>query len=299
MNHPSRLLSALCVAALAATFERPVNAQDSKAILAKQKEEVQSNLKKVDLGKTTVVETENFIVVATLPEDKTKALGAALEKVVPLARKALQYEPKEEAWKGKLAVYFLPESRDFKGFMRSALQVKPEGVYYDVRTDNPMVVDPVEVPAKSTEADQFSNAASVVAGAYLKARGSTANIPDWLRIGFGKATALRAQGLNSTRYQNYKKSAKDVATGAKGGSPAEIADVWGENKVPNAEILAANVVEYMAYGPGAPNFLKLVYGFRPEENGNSPSVAQALEAAGWKDVPMLETAWRKWAVAGK
>lgn len=295
--HP--LVLAFLIAAGIASLGTPTTAQDAKTTAAKQKEAVVANLKKTDLSKATIVETDNFFVVGLMPEEKVKTLGAMLEKIVPVARKGLQYGPKEEAWKGKLAVYYLPENRDFKNFIRTMIMMKPDGIYYDVRSDTPFVVDPVDVSGKPTETDLFANTAANVAGAYLKARGTTANIPDWILNGFGRATAFRAEGLMSKRYQNYRTQAKSVAAGAKGNSPAEIGDLWGEIKPANADILAASVVEYMAYGPGSANFIKLINGFRPDENGNTPSVGQALEGAGWKDVPMLEMAWRKWTTAGK
>lgn len=301
MNRPIRLVAIAVLAAwgvISIGTSTPAQLPDIKAIVAKQKEEISTNLKKADLSKATVTETDNFFIVGTLPAEKAKALGAILEKVAPIARKALQYEPKDEVWKGKLAIYYLPESRDYKNFVRAALQMRPEGVYSDVRSDTPYLVDPVELPAKSTETEQFANTAAIVAGAYLKARGATANLPEWISSGFGKATAYRADGLNSARYLGFKKQAKALAAGTKG-TPAAIAELWGETKANNADILAASLLEYMAYGPGADNFLKLVYGFRPDENGNQPSVGQALEAAGWKEVPMLESNWRKWVTAGK
>lgn len=299
MNQPTRLFFLAVVLAIGAGFlDGPASAQDARAVAAKQKDEVQANLKKAGVN-ASVVETDNFFVAGTLPEEKLKALGAVLEKVVPVARKGLQYDAKDEAWKGKLSVYYLPESRDFKSFLRSVLMSRPESVYYDVRSETPLVVDPVDVSGKASEADLFSNTAGNVAAAYLKAKGSTANLPEWLRIGFGKATALRAEGLNSMRYLAYKKAVKSVAAGGKGNPPAAIADLWSEGKPANYEVLAASLVEYMAYGPGAENFIKLVYGFRPDENGNSPSVAQAFEAAGWKETAMLEKAWQKWVATGK
>ncbi|HEV3383861.1 MAG TPA: hypothetical protein VG097_03550 [Gemmata sp.] len=273
-------------------------AQDAKATVAKQKEAVVANLKKADLSKANIVETDNFFLVGVMPEEKAKALGTLLEKVVPVARKGLHYEAKEETWKGKLAVYYLPETRDFKSLIRTTFMMKPEGIYYDVRSDTPLVVDPVEVSGKATEGELFSNTAMNVASAYLKARGSTANIPSWLLNGFGRVTALRSEGLNSTRYQSFKKQAKVVASG-KGNPPVAIADLWAENKPANADVLSASFVEYMAYGPGAENFIKLVYGFRPDENGNPTSVAQAFEAAGWKDTAALEKLWQKWVATGK
>ena len=298
MNLPTRLL-VLTFAIGFVTFGTSAPAQDAKATIARQKETIVANLKKADITQTTIFETDHYFIVSALPEEKAKALGAVLEKAVTLARKSLQYDVKDEVWKGKLAVYYLPEGRDFKSFIRSVIMMKPEGVHYDVRSDAPFVVDPVEVPGKATESEMFATTAADVAAAYMKARGTTANIPDWLRIGFGKATALRAEGVNSTRYQNFKKQAKSVAVGSKGNPPAAIGDLWAENRLANTETLAASFVEYMAYGPGAENFLKLVYGFRPDENGNPVSVAQAFEAAGWKDTAALEKAWQKWAGTGK
>jgi hypothetical protein len=276
-------------------------AQDAKANVAKQKEAIVANLKKADLSKANILETDNFFVVGMTTDEKAKALGALLEKVVPIARKGLHYDAKEEAWKGKLAVYYLPETRDFKSLIRTVFMTKPESVHYDVRSDTPLVVDPVEVSGKASEADLYAVNARNVAGAYLKARGTTANIPYWLLNGFGRATALRAEGLTSTRYQSFKKLAKSAAStyGGKGNPPAAIGDLWSENPPSNADLISASFVEYMAYGPGADNFLKLVYGFRPDENGNPVSVAQAFEAAGWKDIAALEKAWQKWATTGK
>lgn len=300
MFQPTRLPVVVAVMIAATVLPgSPAAGQEKKAAVASQKEIVLANLKKADLAKAAVVETEHFLVAGRLTEDKAKALGALLEKVAPVARKALEYDSKDEVWKGKLAVYFLPESKDFKIFMRSAVMTKPDGVYYDVRADAPFVVDPVDVSGdKVTEADQFANAAAVVAGAYLKAKGSTATMPYWLESGFGRITALRAEGLNSKRFQTYKTQAKSLVTGGKQ-PPAAIADLWGESKAPNSQLLAASLVDYMAYGPGAPNFIKLVYGFRPDENGNVPSVGQAMEAAGWKETGDLEKAWQSWVLKGK
>ncbi len=300
MSQPTRLpILVAVIAAVTCCSHAQAQTPDAKAEAAKQKDVVRANLKKMDLTKASVIETENFFVASMLSDEKAKQLGAAIEKVVPLARKALQYDAKEEAWKGKLAVYYFPESKDFKTFVRTIVMTKPEGVHYDLRADAPYVVDPVDVLGKTTEVEQFSTAAANVAAAYLIARGSSATIPEWLRAGFGRATAMRAEGNNSGRYQAFKKQAKAAASGSKTGAAPTIADLWGETKNPNSEVLAASLVDYMAYGPGAANFSKLVFGFRPDENGNTPSTMQALEAADWKDTAMLEAAWRKWLASGK
>lgn len=290
---PRLALPAFLVVALGASGSAAF-AQDAKKDVARQKEVAAANLKKAELGKATVVESTHFLIATPLPESKAKALGAVLDKVVPIARKALQYEEKEEAWKGKLTIYFLPDSRDFKSFIRSVVAMQPSGVHYELRADDPFIVDPVDVPAAATEAEQFANAAAVVAGAYLKAKGGSAALPEWLINGFGRVTALRAEGLNSRRFVAHKAAARTAAS--RGGKPTEL---WGDAKPTNADVLANSFVEYLAYGPGAANFAKLISGFRPDEGGNTPGVPAAFEAAGWKDLTMLEAAWKKWAVTGK
>jgi hypothetical protein len=150
------------------------------------------------------------------------------------------------------------------------------------------------VAGKATDADQFANTAAVVAGAYLKARAGSAAVPEWLADGFGRVTALRAEGATSRRYAAYKTGVRNALRG-----PVALPDLWGESKLPGAELIANSVAEFLAYGPGAPKFIDVINGFRPAENGDIPTAPQAFEAAGWKDVPTLEAAWRKWLVTGK
>ncbi|MBA4065545.1 MAG: hypothetical protein C0501_17885 [Isosphaera sp.] len=275
------------------------HAQDAKFDAAKARATAAANLKKAGVGKPTVHETGQFVLATTLPEEKAKALGEVLEKVVPVARKAAQLEAKEQPWKGKLTVYYLPDGSDFKGFFRNVVMDQPGGTYYSLRGDEPFLVDPADVPAKATEADQFAAAAAVVAGAVLKGKAGTAALPDWLTDGFGRVAAARAEGLASKRYQAYKAASRALAFGPKGGKPPAVTELWAETKPAGAEVLAASFADYLAFGPGAANFPKLVAGFRPDENGNTPAPAAAFEAAGWKDLGMLDAAWRKWAATGK
>jgi len=269
-------------------------AADEKEIIARQKGAAIANMKKAGLSKSTIVESKSFLIATTLSEPKARALGAVLDRVVPVARKALQFEPKEEPWKGKLAVYYLPEGGDFKGFIRSVVVTQPGGAHFELRVDEPFLVDPVDVPAKATETEEFMNSAALVAGAYLKAKGMGASPPDWLVMGFGRATALRAEGASSKRFLAHKSAARTLA--GSGGKPTEL---WSESKPAAAELLATSFVDYLAYGAGAGNFPKLIISFRPDTNGNPPAVETAFEGANWKDLPLLEAAWKKWAMTGK
>lgn len=295
---PVALGLALCVALAAPDRTSAQDKEKDKALVKAARDTAVANLKKASIDKPTVVETDNFLVVGSLSEEKAKALGAVLEKTTALARKTLKYEDKEPSWKGKLTVYFLPDNAEFKALMRRAFQQPPEGVYADLRADPPVLVDPADAGAKATEADQFAATAARVAGEHLKAKGTgTQSVPDWLRDGFGRVTAMRAEGTAAKRYTAYRAQAKATLAN-KGG---KLADVWGESKTAGGDVLATSFAEYLAYGPGAGKFGIFLDGLKPSENITEPTVPQALDAAGWKDkdLPALDAAWKKWVAAGK
>lgn len=270
--------------------------KDSKAKTA-----AAENLKKCKIEKPTVVETDHFIVAGSLSEAKAKALGEVLEKALAVGRKAAKYDEKDTAWKGKLTVYFLPESDEFKAFMRRVLQTAPDGIYVDLRAELPLIVDPVDVPGKPTDAELYASPAARVAGELLQAKGTgTQVIPAWLRDGFGRVSAMRAEGLNSKRYTNYKNAAKTAILNPKSGKPPTLEDVWSTEKSATGELLANSMAEFLAFGPKANDFGKFIEALRPSENVAAPTVAaQGFESLGWKDQMAPYQAWIKWVQTGK
>lgn len=292
MPPSARPIVACLFAALGLAAAAP--AQDPMPEAAKQKDVAAASMKKAGFTRTTIVASKHFLVATTLSEEKAKALGTALDRVAPVARKALRFDDKDDAWKGRLAVYYLPDGADFKTFIRTVVVSQPQGVHYSLGSDEPFIVDPGEGPANATEAEQLTSAAAIVAGAYLKAKAGGGELPAWLTGGFGRVTALRAEGTNGKRYVAYRSAARSLAN--KGGKPTEL---WSESSPVGADVLANSFVEYLAYGPGAANFGKLIGGLRPDENGIQPGVQAAFEAAGWKDLAMLEVAWRKWAASAR
>src|SRR5262249_38658814 len=154
--------------------------------------------------------------------------------------KALQYEEKEDAWKGKLAVYYLPETREFKSFVRTVLTGQPDGVHYELRADEPFIVDPVDVPGKAAEADQFASTATVAADEDMRPRASSAAVPTWWVNEFWRVTAMRAEGTTAKRHMAYKTSPHNAALGAKGGKSPALPDLWGETKPANADVLSTS-----------------------------------------------------------
>lgn len=297
---PRLALPALLVAVAIASPGSTLAQEKDKDKAAKAKAAVVENLKKCKIDKPTIVETENFIVAGSLSEERAKALGAVLEKMLPLARKAAKFDEKDLAWKGKLAVYFLPEGEEFKSFMRRVLQTPPEGAHIDLRSDLPLVVDPAELPGKPTDADLFAATAARIAGEHLRAKGTgTQVIPEWLRDGFGRVTVMRAEGTTSKRYQAYRTAARNALFNSKAAKPPGIADVGTGEKSAASEALANSLAEFLAYGPKQADFGKFLDGLRPTEAVANPTVQQGFEALGWKEQAMAETAWKRWVQTGK
>ncbi|MBN9118383.1 MAG: hypothetical protein J0I06_04340 [Planctomycetes bacterium] len=292
---------ALFAAALAAALaSRSDSAAQDKGKDAAARAAAVENMKKINVDKPTIVETDNFLVVGSIPEEKAKALAAVLEKTLPVARKAAKYDDKDAAWKGKLTVYYLPNTDEFKSFMRRVLQAAPEGVHVDLRAAQPLVVDPAELPGKPADADLFAATAARVAGELLQAKGTgTAAIPAWLRDGFGRAAQMRAEGPNSRRYQAYKAAARTAVLNPKGGRPPAISEAWSDAKSATGETLGTSVADFLAFGPKAADFGKFLDALRPSDGNPNPTVPGAFPALGWKDEAAAEAAWKKWVQTGK
>jgi hypothetical protein len=265
----------------------------------KQKKVAIANLKKADISKANVAESETVIVGGVLPETRLKALGDALTKTSKTARKALQFDAKDEPWKGKLTVMYLPERTQFTSYMRLVVGKRAEGNYdINIRSDEPTVVIGADLDAKATDSDIVGELGPVVAGAWLQAKvGSSASIPSWVRLGLGRAIAYRAEGTTSRRFSGYKSRARVAALGGGGKGAAPIADVWGSDRADGLD-LATSLMDYLAFGPKNGDFGKFISALRPDENGDAQAIAKVLEDAGWKTPAELEVAWKKWVKAG-
>lgn len=263
-----------------------------------------ANMKKIKIDSPTVEESDNFVIVGTIAKEKAAALAKVLEKTLPVARKGAKYDDKDTAWKGKLIVYFLPDSGEFKSFMRSVLQKSAQdGAYIDVRTEPPFLVDPVEVVGKATDADMYAATAVRVAGALLQAKGGarddgSPNVPVWLRDGFGRVAQMRAEGLTAQRYTKYKSTVRTAVLNPKG-APAPMSDAWSDAKSPVNEALATSVAEFLAFGPKAAEFDKFLGGLRPSEEVGNPTIQNGFMALGWKEQAQAEMAWKRWLQTGK
>lgn len=301
MTLRARFALAALLAALA--LSSPAPGQDKKKADAPKdgaKAAAVENLKKIKVAKPIAVETENFVVAGSLPEAKAKSLGAVLEKTLKVARQAAKFDDKDVPWKGRLIVYFLPDSAEYKSFMRRVLQATPEGAFADLRAEQPFVVDPAELPGKPTEADQFAAVAARVAGELLKAKGTgTQAVPQWLRDGFGRVSAMRAEGTGSKRYQAYRAQARAAALGTRSGKPAAVSEVWGGEKSAESDVLANSLAEFVAFGPKAAEFGKFLDALRPSDEAPRPTAMSGFAALGWKDEAAVEAAWKTWVRTGR
>ncbi len=281
------LLAALTVALGRADAQDKIDGTKAKAFALE-------SLKKVKVEKPGVFESDNFVVVGTFADDKAKVLATVLEKAYAVGRKAAKLDDKDTAWKGKLVVYYLPDQTAFRALVRRAFEGTPDdGPYANFKFDPPVLIDPAELPGKPTEADLFFNTAARVNGELLKAKGTgTQEVPAWLRDGFGRVTAMRAEGNNSKRYTAYKSAAKSAL--AKG---AKAEDVWSGAK---NDALSNSFAEFLAFGPKAADFGRVIDALKPSEEVQNPTLqSQGFAVLGWKDVASAETAWKRWVQTGK
>ncbi|HYH65142.1 MAG TPA: hypothetical protein VD866_10650 [Urbifossiella sp.] len=266
----------------------------------KQKAAAVENLKKADLKGYTVVESATLILVSPLPEARAKAVAEGLEKTAKTARKGLQYADKDEAWKGKLTVYHVPDRRAYGNFLRLVVGERSEaGVVVSVRGDEPLAATGVETNPKATDVDLVGEIGPAVGAAFLQSKaGPSTPLPPWVSTAYGRAASLRADSPTGKRMTTYKTAARPAVLG-KGRGPATLAELWANDR-PDAELVATAFVDYLAFGADKTTqerFPRFVSALRPDENGDTPEPWKALETAGWK-APELEAAWRTWAQKG-
>lgn len=274
-------------------------AGDKPEVVKKQLATATANVK---AAKLTVAhaETDHLLVFAPGTEDKAKSAAATFEKAYTSAAKSLKVGADEKLWTGKLAVYVLPETRQFRGFLLEALKRAPQGresYVFELRRDDPFVAAGTGLGEKPSDAEVTAEAAGLVAAAVLTAKGGTATFPDWLLRGFGRAAHLRADG-GATRLSAFRTKVKGLYTKTRGApfKPAVVYDPMATG--PDVDTLTTSFVEYLAFGPEAEKFPKVVQALKPSEEAPNPTVATALAAVEWTP-EAIEAGWKKWVMTGK
>jgi len=289
-----------CLALLAAIAISTVALADKRDDeTKKQKTAAEANLKAAKLTAASV-ETDDLLVYATLPEDKAKPLAAAMQKSYVVAVKTLKIESSDKLWPGKLTVYVITDSRQYKGFVLQALKRSPakgESYSMDLKAD-PVVLDGIVLGEKPTDVQVLSDAAALVAAAVLVKHTGTGGdkLPEWMQLGFGHASYLRSEG-NAAKLMAHKNKVKALYSKTQG-QAFKISVVTGGQANADSELLSTSLVEYIAFGPGSAKFLTVLNGLRPSDEQPNPTIDTALAAAEWK-WEALEPAWQKWVNTGK
>ena len=258
----------------------PVRAEDDPQAAA-QKKAARDNWAALEFGEPVHHETPHLLLYASKPlEGKLKDVGAALEKHYATAEKALQLDPKKEKWPGKLTVYLFAERAEFTAYVRRVEKRRldeEETSVHMVAGDFPRVA---AGPPRSKQAVNLEmHAAEELAAALLQRKaGAKTPLPDWLLVGFGRATTWRVYPREKATTDARREAIALVIN--KKRTPQQ---VWGGGiEAEEAAVLRPMLADLLAYGPGSSRFPALVLGFRPAEGQERRSTEQALEAAGIK-----------------
>jgi hypothetical protein len=297
MRSPTRLTLA---AILAAGLSLTAAADERSDAAKKQKAAAAANLKAADL-KAAHVETADLLVYAAVPEAKTKPLATALQQTFTVAAKALKVDSPEKLWPGKLTVYILPDSRQYKGFVLSALKrpaAKGETYALELRAEPPFVLAGMELGEKPTDAQVTETAAGLVASAVLSRHVGTgsAALPEPLLLGFGKAASMRTGG-STNRLATHRRQVRALYTKTQG-KAFKLDTVTSGQTSPDTELVGTSLAEFLAFGPGAGKFQAVLNGLKPSDDNRNPTLQLALAAAEWKPEE-VEPAWQKWVYTGK
>jgi hypothetical protein len=287
--------NSLLAAFLVVAGNGAVRADSDADTLQKQKESAAANWKKV-FGEEQPVQEETDHLLIFGPQGMTgnqlKNVGKNIEKECELARKALNVESPDDAWTGKLAVYLIEDRRHFNSFLRSVVKRRPTeddlGAYFQRGYQSFVVAGP---PRGKLDPSMESQAGEQVAALMLAKVGGN-SVPEWVILGFGRATAWEA---NPTAHAKEKSLAKALVYRL--GKNAK--DVWDSKlNAEQAPLLRASLVSYLAYGPGAKNFTKFLEGYAPDEKNMRKTTMDALKAINAKPEE-LDRSWKAWVATAR
>jgi hypothetical protein len=241
-------------------------------------------------------ETADLRVFATLPPAKVPALAAVAQKAHAEAMKALKKDDRDY-WAGKLTVYAVTEARHTRAMLLLGLKQvgNRDTVRIDPRAEVPYVLVGVGPGEKRGDAQFAADVSAQVATAVLvKAAGDGADLPAWLRFGFGRVMSVRAEGAKAVAAQR----AKFKALAARPDAKLSPADVWDGDGGPDADLRAMAFVDFLLSGTPGDKFGVFVNGFKPTDTVPMPDVGAALTAAGWKP-EWLADGFKVWLAGGR
>ncbi|HTU17111.1 MAG TPA: hypothetical protein VMG10_03550 [Gemmataceae bacterium] len=287
------------VLAGAASADDQVKADDQAKTANELKKKAEATWDTITDSKPASHETKHFLVVA--PEamgKRLKDIGQLLEKHHDKAKEALKFEVKEEdkgeVLPGKVTVYLFAERNQFKSFVRrieARRLLAEESVSFQADDDKLHVA---VSPSSGRQGLPIEIRACEQVASLLLARraGVKTPLPDWLMSGFGRATyyrvAPRDKAVVADRRLAIQLARKRSAE-----------EIWNDKiAADEAAALQGSLVDYLAYGPGARAFSKLVTGYVPEENKERKTAWQAFDAANMKP-EVVAQGWKRWVATAR
>jgi hypothetical protein len=282
----------------------PAHAQDMKETLAKaQRKVAEENLKKAEVTKILPYESAEIVLFTSAPEAKAKAYLAGAQKAFDATQKVLKFDEKERLWPGKLTAYFLPERRDFTAMRRTLVPDSSEKrttTLVRVRGPEPFILIGVDQGVKKTDAEIVAEFGETVAEAMIDHRAGvnpgTYELPNWFRNGFSKAMVLRMDG-NAAKLAAHRTKVKTLFAKTNL-AKFKASDSWATPANKDTETLNTSLVEYFLFGMEPGKFERFLTGLKPNEQGNLPSIDQALEGLELK-ADTLDAGWKAWVAKQK
>ena len=286
--------AALAIAVLA--FGTAVYADDAEDKLLAQKKQAEANWKQAEGGEMATSETAHLLIYAPKPLEKNlKELGQYLEKHYTRAAEVLGYDAKKAPWDGKLAVYLFAEREQFQAFVR---RVEKRRVVSGETSSHAVDGDLLHAAAGPSQSkDDFpaeTQAAQQVATAMLSVKaGPKVPLPEWLAMGFGRATTYRVSPQDKYVLAD-RKLARD-AVAKKRTAKAVYNGTVDADELPALSGALADLITTSL--PGA-KFADFLAAFKPDENGEKKMTETALDAVNVK-LDRLESSWKTWVANPK
>ena len=290
-----RWIGALILAVSCTTAsELVVRADEKSDLAAKQKETALANLMKLDFKTSASAATGDILVVGTVTEKEAKSLADLFQKQYTLVTKALKFDAQDKQIQGKMTIYCFTTKREYATFARLIRKERPEAnetSTHDVSGDDCFVALVVESSANSLIDPEI---ASTLGVALLERKTGIDILPAWVKIGFRKAVAMRIDPKFAT---TTRTAVKALMTNKSKSEMVKITDTW-QGESPDKLILAATLMDYMAFGSDSTKLISFLSGYKPSEDVPTPGVMQALMAASLKEAD-LEKNWRNYVIKGK
>jgi len=268
-------------------------ADEKDEMAAKQKAAAITVLKKLDVKSPAVVETADLLVCGNLPEERLKAMAELMQKQYAAIMKLLKFEMTENPPKGELTVYFFPERKQYSLFVSEVVNdrlEKDERAHCSALGTEPFVAVSVLPGEKPTDLD--AEATTQLAVVLLQAKAGVAKLPFWMEEGFAKAVKWRTD----PRLVGERTKARALFLAKTGKYKA--ADAWTATADKDRPLIAGLVMDYLAFGPQAVNFGKLLSAFRVPEGDPKPGLDAVLMGVDLT-ADKLDAAVRKWLLTGK